>query len=140
MTTQNLYTLQVFLCFSHECKSDLLQCCPKDLIMLLCGCIVNLFRRNLQSLKKHHVTKFQNEVQLLSKIITWKQSRNVPALRKGFQLIKVNTHLVISHSSLYGAFFSHHCFCIQEHEFECSVKYKAGDSEVSNGTKFWVQN
>ena len=60
--TKSLYTFQVFQSFSHKCKSFLLQSCPKEFIRFLCQRIINLFKGNLQSIKRHHVVKFQSEV------------------------------------------------------------------------------
>ena len=63
MNKQNLSTLQVFQSFSHKGKS-----------------IVNLLEGSLQRKRRHHVTKTQNEVCLLSsKIIFWKQRSDVRA-------------------------------------------------------------
>ena len=73
LNTQNLSTLHVFQSFSHKCKSLFLQSCPKDFIRFLCECIKNLLKGNLQSIKRHHVAKFQSKVRLLSpKRTTWK--------------------------------------------------------------------
>ena len=66
MNTQNLSTLQVFQSLSRKCKSRFLQSCPKEFIRFLCECIVNLLKGNLQTIKRHHVVKFQDEVWLLS--------------------------------------------------------------------------
>ena len=97
MNTQSLSTLQVFQSFSRKCKSLFLQFCPKEFIRFFCECIVNLLEGNLQSLKRHHVTKFQKEVRLLSlKRVTWKQRRDVLASEKELQLIKVITSPVIN--------------------------------------------
>ena len=50
--------------------------------------------------KKHHVTKIQGEVPLLSlKRTTWKQRRDILASERGLQLIKVITPPVINHLS-----------------------------------------
>ena len=74
MNTQSLSTLQEFQTISHKCKCLFLQSCPKEFIRFLCECIINLLKGNLQSIKKrHHVTKFQSEGQLLFlKRTTWK--------------------------------------------------------------------
>ena len=73
---------------------------PEEFIRLLCEGMVNLLKGNLQRIKRHHVTKFQNEVRLLSlKRIAWKQRRHVLASEKGLQLIKVITPHVINHLS-----------------------------------------
>ena len=46
--------------------------CPKEFIRFLCDCIKNLLKGNMQSIKRHHVVKFQSEVRLLSlKRTTW---------------------------------------------------------------------
>ena len=50
--------------------------------------------------KRHHVTKFQNEVPLFSlKTITWKQRRDFLASEKGLELLKVIFLPVINHLS-----------------------------------------
>ena len=46
----------MFQSFSHESKSLFLQSSPKQFIWLLCEGIVNLVKRNLQSIKRHHLT------------------------------------------------------------------------------------
>ena len=57
-------------------------------------------RRNLQSIKRHHLVKFQSEVRLLSlKCTTWKQRRDILASERGLQLIKVFTPPVINRLS-----------------------------------------
>ena len=100
MNTQNLSTLQVVQSLSRKCKSNILQSCPKEFIRFLCECIVNLLKGNLQSIKRHHVVKFQDEVWLLLlKITTWKQRSNVLLSEKGLQLIAVITPPVINHLS-----------------------------------------
>ena len=100
MNTQNLSTLQVFQSVSHKCRSLFLWSCPKEFVRFLCECIINLLKRNLQSLKRHHVTKFQNEVRLLSlKRTSWQQRRNILSSEIGLQLIKVITPPVINQLS-----------------------------------------
>ena len=100
MNTQNLSTLQVFQSLSRKCKSHFLQSCPKKFIRFLCECIVNLLKGKLQTIKRHHVVEFQDEVWLLSlKRTTWKQRRNVLSSDKGLQLIAVITPPVINHLS-----------------------------------------
>ena len=101
MNTQNLSTLQVFQSLSRKCKSHFLQSCPKEFIRFLCECIVNLLKGNLQTIKRHHVVKFQDEVWLLlpKKTTTWKQRRNVLLSENGLQLIAVITPPVINHLS-----------------------------------------
>ena len=106
MNTQNFSTLQVFQSFSHKCKNLFLESCPKEFIGFLCEGIVKRFKRNLQSIKRHHVTKFQNEVWLLFlEKITWKQRRDVLECVKWLILIKVITLPIINHLSWYGAVF-----------------------------------
>ena len=39
---------------------------PKEFIMFFCKCIINLLKGNLQSIKRHHMSKLQSEVRLLS--------------------------------------------------------------------------
>ena len=48
---KNLSTLQVFQSLSRKCKSHFLQSCPKEFILFLCECIVNLLKGNLQPIK-----------------------------------------------------------------------------------------
>ena len=100
MNTQNLSTLQVFQSFSHKCKSLFLQSCPKEFIRFLCECIINLLKGSLQSIKRHHMVKFQSEVRLLFlKRTTWKQRREILASERGLQLIKVITPPVVNYLS-----------------------------------------
>ena len=76
--------------FSNKSINFFLQPCPKEFIRFFCECIINLLKGNLQSIKRHHVAKFQTEVQLLSlKRTTWKQKRDILASQRGLQLIKV---------------------------------------------------
>ena len=90
MNTQNLSTLQVFQSFSHNCKNRSLQSCPKKFIPFLCEFIINLLKGNLQSVKRHHVTKFQPEVRLWSlKCTTWKQVRDILAYEKAYSSLKL---------------------------------------------------
>ena len=58
MNIQNFSTLRLFQWFSRKCKSLSLQSCPKEFIRFLCEGIVNLLKRNLESIKRHHVAKF----------------------------------------------------------------------------------
>ena len=58
---------------------------------------MNLLKGNQQSIKRHHLTKLQYEVRLLSlKRNIWKQRRNVLASQIELHLIKVNTFAVIN--------------------------------------------
>ena len=59
---KNLSTLQMFQSFCHICKSLFLQSCPKEFVRFFCEKIINVLKGNLQSIKKHHVAKFQSEV------------------------------------------------------------------------------
>ena len=100
MNTQNISTLQVFQLLSRKCKSHFLQSGPKEFIRFLCECIVNLLKGNLQTKKRHHMVKFQDEVWLLLlKRTTWKQRRNFLSSEKGLQLIAVITPPAINHLS-----------------------------------------
>ena len=100
MNTRNLFTLQVFQSISHQCKSIFLQSCPKLFIRFLCKCIINLPKGNLQSIKRHHVVKFQSEVRLLFlKRTTWKRRRDILASERGLQLIQVITPPAINRLS-----------------------------------------
>ena len=100
MNTQNLSTLQVFQSLSRKSNSHFLQSCPKEFIQFLCECIVILLKGNLQTIKRHHVVKFQDEVWLLSlERKTWKQKRNVLLSEKGLQLIAIVTLPVNIHLS-----------------------------------------
>ena len=97
---KKLSTLQVFQSFSRKCKSHFLQSCPKEFIRFLCECIVNLLKGNLQTIKRHQVVKFQDEVWLLLlKRTIWKQRGNVLSSEKGLQLIAVITPPAINHLS-----------------------------------------
>ena len=140
MNTQNLSTLQECQSFSHKCKSLFLQSCPKEFIRFLCDCVINLLKGNLQSIKRQHVVKFQNQVRLLSlKRTIWKQRRDILVSERGSQLIKVITSPVINHLSCYRPVCPRSCFCVQQ-KFDYSVSYKAGTSKVSTFTKSHVPN
>ena len=98
MNTQNLSTLQVFQSLSRKCKSHFLHSCPKEFIRFLCECLVNLLKGNLQTIKRHHVVKFQDEIWLLllkENNLEAKKKRSV--VRKGLQLIAVITISLIIH-------------------------------------------
>ena len=62
MNTQKLSTLRVFQSISNKYKSLFLQSRPKQFISFLRECVVNLLKGNLQSIKRHHVTKLQKEL------------------------------------------------------------------------------
>ena len=77
---------------------------PKEFIRFVCECVINLLKGNLQTIKRHHLVKFQDEVWLLLlKRTTWKQGRNVLLSEKGLQLIAVITPPVTNHLSWYGS-------------------------------------
>ena len=100
MITQNFSTLQVFQSLYRKCKSHCLQSCTEEFIRFLCECIVNLFKGNLQAIKRHHVVKYQDKVWLLLlKRTTWKRGRNVLLSEKGLQLVAVITLPVLNHLS-----------------------------------------
>ena len=126
----------MFHSFSHKCKSLFLQSCPKEFIRFLCERIINLLKGNLQSIKRHHVAKFQKEVWLLSlKRTNWKQTRAILAPERGLELIKVFTPSVINHLSWYGPACPRSCFCVQQ-KFDYPLSYKAGTSKVSTFNNF----
>ena len=84
--TKSFYSPSVAIAFPQMQKS-LSSILPKKFIRFLCECIVNLLKGNLQTIKGHHVVKFQDKVCLLSlKRTTWKQRRNVLSSEKGLQL------------------------------------------------------
>ena len=140
MTTKKFSTLHVLQSFSHKCKSLFLQSCPKEFIRFLRECIINLLKGNLQSIKTHHVAKFQSEVRLLSlKPTPRKQRRDILASERGLQLIKNFTLPVINHLFWYGAVCPRSCFCVQQ-KFDYPVSYKAGASKLLTFTKSHVLN
>ena len=97
--TKSLYSPSVPIFFPQK-QIFFLQSCPKEFIQFLRECIINLLKGNLQSMKRHHVVKFQRKVQLLSlQRTTWKQRRDILASERGLQLIKVITLPVINHLS-----------------------------------------
>ena len=63
--TKFLYSPSVPIAFPQMQKS-LSSVLPKRVYPVLCECIVNLLKGNLQTIKRHHVVKFQDEVWLLS--------------------------------------------------------------------------
>ena len=131
MNTQILSTLQVFQCFSQKCIHLFLRSCPKEFIRFICKCIINLLKGDLQSIKRHHVARFESEVRLLSlKRTTWKQRKDILASEKGLQLIKLITPPVIERLSWYEASWPRSCFSVQQKD-DYPVSYKAGISKVS---------
>ena len=138
INTQNFSNLQVFQSFSHKCKKLFIQFCPKEFTRFLRECIINLLKGNLQSIKRHDVTKFQNEVRQLSlKRTASKQRRDILASERGLQLIKLITPPVKNHLSWYGAVCPPSCFCVQQ-KIDYPVSYKAATSKVSTFTKSHV--
>ena len=98
MNTQFLFNLQVFQSFSHKCKSLFLQSCPKEFMRFLCEYIINLLKENLQSIKRHHLAKFQNKVRLLFlKRTTWKQRRRLWRPKEAYSSLKL---LLLTSSSI----------------------------------------
>ena len=95
--TNFLYSLSVPIAFP-QMEKTLSQSSPKEFIRFLCECMVNLLKGNLQTLKRHHVVKFQEEVWLLLlKRTTWKQRRNVLLSEKKWKLIAVISPPVNNH-------------------------------------------
>ena len=106
--TEFLYSPSVPIAFPQMQKSLSSVFCLKEFIRFLCECIVNLLKGNLQTIKRHHVVKFQGDVWLLLlKRTTWKQRRNVLLSEKGLKLIAVTTFPVNIRLTWYGAV----CFC-----------------------------
>ena len=135
MNTQILSFFQVFQTFSGKCKSSFLQSCPKEYIRYHCECIVNLLKGNLQSIKRHHVTKFQNEVRLLSLQRITRQKKG-----KFWHPKTVTNHEKLylpinNHLSWYAADYSRPCFCEKQQVFEYSGSYKTRASKVSTQQK-----
>ena len=110
--TKFLSSLSVPIAFP-PIQSHFLQPCSKEFIHFLCESIVNLLKGNLQSIKRHRVVKFQDDVWLLLlKRTTWKQRRNVLWSQKGVHIISVLKPPVINHLSWYGAVCSGPSFCV----------------------------
>ena len=87
----------------------------QNFIRFFCECTVNLLKENLQRKKRHHVTKFQNEIRLLSvKRITWKQRLDVRAYERGPKLVNIINPPVINHSSWHGTVCLCSWFCVQK--------------------------
>ena len=106
LSTKNLMSHQAFQSFSHKCKSLFFQSFQKEFTRFLFEGKVNVLKGNLQNVKRHHVTKFQNKNQFFSpERITWKQRRDVLSSKEVLQLIKVITPPVINHLSWHGAIF-----------------------------------
>ena len=62
--TTSLYSSSVLINF-HICPNPFLQSWSKNFIRFLCQCILNFFKRNLQSIKTHHVTKSKKKFDCL---------------------------------------------------------------------------
>ena len=65
MNTQNFSTFHVFQLLSRKNKTHFLYSCPKKFIRFLCEYIVNLLKRKLKAMKRHHVVKLQDEIWIL---------------------------------------------------------------------------
>ena len=63
--TKSLYYPSVPMAFPQKPK-PLSSVLPERFIRLLCECIINLLKGNLQAIKRYHVVKIQDEVWLLS--------------------------------------------------------------------------
>ena len=104
--------LIVFPQISH--KSLFFQSCPKEFIRVLCECIKNLRKGNLQSLTIHHMANVRSEVWLFSlERRTWKQRREILASGLGLQLNKPITPPVINHLIWYRIVCPRSCLCVQ---------------------------
>ena len=86
--TKPLYSPSTPIILRNLCRNLFPQSCPKVFIRFLCESIINLLKGNLQSIKRHHVAKFQSKVRLLSlKRTTWKQGRDILASEKSLSLL-----------------------------------------------------
>ena len=52
MNTENLFNLQMFQSFPHKSKTLFFHSCPKELMRIICDCIVTLLQGKLQGIKK----------------------------------------------------------------------------------------
>ena len=138
MNSKTLYSLKVFQLFSCKCKSLFLHSCPKELICFLCKCWVNLLKANLQSIKWHHLTNFQNEVWLLClKRLTWKQKRDLLASEKNASSLK---SLPLPSSVIYPDMEQFVLVPVSVHNnknlsIQSFVSCQAGTSKMSSFTK-----
>ena len=97
MNTQNLSTPSVPIVFP-QVQMSFPSVLPKRVRQVPVRRYSKPFQKNLQSNRRHQVTKIQNEVGLVSlKRFTWKQKGDVLASEKGLQFIKVITPPVINH-------------------------------------------
>ena len=97
--TKSFYSQFVPIIFP-QMQRFFLQFCPEEFIRFIFECVVNLLKRNLRSIKRHHLTTLQNENWFaFSEKIIWKHRTDVLASEKGLQLIKVITPAVINHLS-----------------------------------------
>ena len=96
--TKSFYS-PLFQSLSFKSKSHFLQSCPKFYPVSM-RMLSKSAQRKLQTKKRHHLVKFQDELWLLLlKRTTWKQKRNVLSSEKGLQLTAVITLPVINHLS-----------------------------------------
>ena len=126
--------------FPTSAKVTFFSVVQKEFIRLLFECIKNLLKRNLQSIKRHHVAKLQNEIRLLFlKRTTWKQRRDVLASEKELRMIEIIIPPVTNQLSWHGATCRRSCFWIQQ-EFDYPNSYQKGTSKVPTFTKSHVAN
>ena len=63
---------------------------PKEFSWFHCECIINMLKGNLQSIKGHHVVKFQSKVRLLSlKRTIWKQKETFWGPKKAYSSLRL---------------------------------------------------
>ena len=138
--TKSLYSTSVP--FSHKWKNLFLQSCPKEFIRFLCDCMINPLYGDLQSVNRHHASKFRYEVWLLSlsKIFHFEAMKRRPDIWETSQLKKVLTPPITNHLSWFAALCPRPCFCIQKQEFENSDSHQAGASKIPRRTKSLVPN
>ena len=110
--TKSLYSPSVPIAFP-EMQKSLFSVLSKRVYPLSMRMHRNLLKGNLQTIKRHHVVKFQDEVWILSlKRTTGKERRNVLSSEKGLQLLAVITPPVINRLCWYGAVCSCPSFCV----------------------------
>ena len=112
MISENLSTLQLFQSFSRKCKSLFLHSCPKQFIRFLCDCIVNLLNGNLQSIKRHQVTKCQTQFDCFFYKNHLEAKKGGSVIQKMLLFLKIHFLLVINHLFCYGAVCFRPCFSV----------------------------
>jgi hypothetical protein len=97
--TQNVFILKLYQSFTPTCQRVFLQQCPKEFIIFLCECIINLLAGKLKVVKSS-LEKYKRQLRRLSqKRPSVKERRLILSSAKGIGLVKTFAPSVIDRFS-----------------------------------------